>query len=588
MKKVKETPFKRLINVFPNKHLLVIGVIISILYSSTTVIFGYLLKVLIDAASEGSRDTFFFVLQISLVFLFMNALFIYFRTKTIGKYTEEGVSKLRLLYAESITYLAYDTLKDNHSGDLTSRGTNDMTRVHNFTFNIIPKLIEVPLTALLALIVLLVLSWQLTLFTFVMIPLLVIGSGILIKPIAPASKKMQEKLGSINALATDFIQGIEVSKAYNLEDHFINKHAVYVDDSVASGKHLAKIRGFLSAFSEGFSILPFITTFVFGGYLVIKGSMTIGSLLAFINLLNFLTWPLSQASLLIGDSKRDLASANRIFEMIDGRKERTDGSDFPLDYNTPIIEFDHVYFTYPGDQAPVIRDLNLSINHGQSVAFVGPSGGGKSTITKLLMGYYDNYMGQIKVLGHDIKSWNLTALRDKLSLVSQDTFLFPESIYENIRYGKPNSDDSMIISALEKANAKDFVMTLKDQYDTSLGELGDSLSGGQKQRLSIARAVIKDAIIVLLDEATSALDTDLEAIIQETLEKNLKDKTSVMIAHRLSTIKNADTIYVIDEGSIVESGTHDTLLKANNVYSRLYHKQISPEKGDEHHEIIDF
>ncbi|MFH5882240.1 ABC transporter ATP-binding protein [Liberiplasma polymorphum] len=587
MKKLKDKPFKRLVRVFPKKYLLIIGVMISILYASITVLFGYLLKVLIDASSTGSRETFYFVLQLSIGLLVINGLLIYFRTKTVGKYTEGGLAKLRALYAEKITYLTFDAIQSKHSGELSSRGTNDMNRVRNFTYTIIPRLIEVPLTATLALIVLLILSWQLTLFAFVMIPVLVIGSSILIKPIGPVSKKVQEKLGHINTVITDYIKGVEVSKAYNLEDRLLEKNNRLIDESVINGKQLAKRRGFLGAFSEGFSIIPFVTTFIFGGYLVIEGRMTIGSLLAFINLLNFLTWPLTQMSMLIGDAKRDLASASRIFEIIDEPLERLDGENYPTDLTKPVVTFNQVSFTYPGDHQPVIKNLSLTINHGESVAFVGPSGGGKSTVTKLLIGYYDAYEGKINVFGHDIKSWQLHALREKMSLVSQDTFLFPESVYDNILYGKSDSDHVTVYSAADKANAHEFIHNLKDQYETSLGEMGNTLSGGQKQRLSIARAIIKDAPILLLDEATSALDTDSEAIIQETLDEILKDKTSIIIAHRLSTIKNVDTIHVIEAGSIVESGTHETLLALNGVYTRLYYKQTKLEEGDELDEIID-
>ncbi|TVP96183.1 MAG: ABC transporter ATP-binding protein [Acholeplasmatales bacterium] len=588
MTQTQEKPFRRLIGVFPKKYLLLTGVFISIVYATITVTFGYLLKVLIDAAAEGDRGPFFLVLQVSIGLLIANALLIYFRTRTLGGYTENGLALLRAQYSERITYLTFDTVQNIHSGELLSRGTNDMNRIRNFTFNVIPKLIEAPLTALLALLVLLYLSWQLTLFAFVMIPVLIIGSTLLIKPIGPISKKVQEKLGHINTVVTDFIKGVEVSKAYNLETRLEDKNTRFVEESVSSGKQLALRRGVLGAFSSGFSIIPFITTFVFGGYLVIEGRMTLGSLLAFINLLNFLTWPLTQMSTLIGDAKRDLASANRVFEIIDQPLERSDGDDFPIDTTQPVVAFKDVSFSYPGDQNPVIKQLNFSIKHGESVAFVGPSGGGKSTVTKLLMGYYDTYEGAINVFGHDLRSWSLKALREKLALVSQDTFLFPESIHENIQNGLVEADESMVMAAAKKANAHDFIMAFNDGYQTSLNELGNSLSGGQKQRLSIARAIIKNAPILLLDEATSALDTESEAIIQETLDTLLKDKTSIIIAHRLSTIKNVHKIFVIASGAIVESGTHDTLLAQNGVYTRLYLKQSQLEEGDAHDEIIDF
>lgn len=219
----KAKPFRRLVRLFPKRHLLIGGVLISIAYSGITVGFSYLLKVLFDAASDGARDTFFMVLRVSIVMLLFNAILTYLRTRLIGKYTEGGLAKLRRHYAEQVALLSYDTHQSKHSGELISRGTNDMNRVREFTFNTIPRLIEVPLTGVLAFIVVLILSWQLTLFALAMIPVLVIGSSLLIKPIGPASKQVQEKLGAMSTVTTDFIQGIEVSKAYALESRLLNR-----------------------------------------------------------------------------------------------------------------------------------------------------------------------------------------------------------------------------------------------------------------------------------------------------------------------------------------------------------------------------
>ncbi|MFW5865093.1 MAG: ABC transporter ATP-binding protein [Candidatus Izemoplasmataceae bacterium] len=566
-------PFSRLLRLFPQKHLLIFGIIIAIFHAGITIFFGYLLKLLIDSASFGDRDMFYRVVIISVISLVLNSLFIYFRTKLVGSYTEHGLKKLRAIYSEKVTALKFEVMAKKHSGELLSIGTNDMNNVRNFTYTVIPRLIEVPLTSLLALIVVLYLSWQLTLFSLVMLPVLIFGTSLLLKPIGSMGKKVQERLGKVNSVSVDYIKGVEVAKAYTLETPLKEKHDAYVDESIKVGKQLVKRRAFLGAFSEGFSIIPFITTFIFGGYLVIQGDMTAGSLLAFINLLNFLTWPLSQLSVLLGDAKRDLASASRIFDLIDAPLERDSGKHLDPVNQGDVISFKDVSFTYPGDEKPVIKNLNLTVKKGESIAFVGPSGGGKSTVTKLLMGYYDDFLGEINILGHALNDWHLNALRSQLSLVSQDTFLFPESIYENIAHGKLGASKEEVKEVLIKANAYTFVEALDEGMDTLLSELGDSLSGGQKQRLSIARALIKDAPILLLDEATSALDSEAEALIQETLETVLKDKTSIIIAHRLSTIKFVDRICVLDQGTLVESGTHEELLKLDGVYKRLYLKE---------------
>lgn len=579
IKNNKQRTFSRLLKLFSKKHLLLSGLAISIFNSILTILFGYLLKILIDSAVFGNRTLFFNIFTLSGLLLVLNALMIYFKTRLIGTFTEHGLMRLRELYSEKITGLTFEFMANRHSGDLLSIGTNDINNVRNFIYTVVPRLIEVPLTSMIALCVVLYISWQLTLFSLVMLPVLIIGTTILLKPIESIAKKVQERLGSVSSVSVDFIKGVEVVKAYTLEKVLQEKHDLYVDENMKFEKQLIKRKSILGAFSEGFSIVPFVTTFLFGGYLVIEGDITAGSLLAFINLLSFLTWPLSQFSSLLGDAKRDLASASRIFEIVDAPLERTTGDDcMPIDQEN-IIVFENVTFYYPGDSKPVIEDLSLAIKKGESIAFVGPSGGGKSTITKLLMGYYDRFDGQIFVMGHPIDRWRLDALRNQLSLVSQDTFLFPESISENIGYGKINANLESIETALEKANAYGFVQGLAFGIDTNLSEHGNSLSGGQKQRLSIARALIKDAPILLLDEATSALDAESEALIQETLETVLKRKTSIIIAHRLSTIKFVDRICVLENGKLIEIGTHDSLLKLGGLYQKLYLKENINGKG---------
>ncbi|MFW5838401.1 MAG: ABC transporter ATP-binding protein [Bacillota bacterium] len=571
--------FRRLLDVFPNKWLLIFGISVAIITAVFSVGVSLLIREVIDAAVNLERDRFFFFAYLGGGIVLFMIILTYTRSRLIGHYTEGGIANLRLLLSKKIMHLSFPALEDNTSGDLLSRGTNDLNRVRNYTSRILPRLIEVPLSAILALGVLLYLSWQLTLLSLLMVPFLIIGAGLLMKPIRPAAKRVQQKLGEVNTIATDFIKGVEVAKAYTLEETLQEKNSHAVNESIDSGLVLAKRRAILETFSMGFSIIPFITTFLIGGYFVINGNLSLGGLLAFINLLNFLTFPLSQLSVILGDAKRDLAAAERIFETLDQEEERTTGEVHAFKKGVPLIEFKHVTFRYNDDSRLAINDFNLVIHHNEAIAFVGPSGGGKSTITKLLMGYYDSYEGEINIGGHDIKSWNLRSLREKLSLVSQDTFLFPETIKENIRNGDLTADDSAIIRAAKQANADEFIIKYDNEYNTNLGELGDSLSGGQKQRISIARAIIKDAPILLLDEATSALDTESEARIQEALSRILKTKTSIVIAHRLSTIKEATTIHVIDQGTIKESGTHTELLKREGLYHKLYHESLTKKEG---------
>ncbi len=546
-------------------------------FSVLTVGFSYLIRVLIDAAVEGQREVFFTVFYASGVLLVLNFGLSYTRRRLLGSYTESGVARLREAVAEKTAVMDYARLQRYRSGDVLSRATNDINRVRNYTSMTLPRLIEIPIMGVLALALLLMFSWQLTLVSLVLTPILVIGSGLMMKPMAKASKKMQAKLADVNAITIDTVKGVEVVKAYNLTDMLTQKNDVSVDQSVQSGRVVAKRRAMLESFSIAFSILPYITTFLLGGYFVHQGQMSIGALLAFINLLNFLTFPLSQMSVLLGEAKRDLAAAERVFALLDEPAERHDGQVYTMKSGAPAIAFHNVSFTYPDDTKPAINTLSLEVERGQTVAFVGPSGGGKSTVMKLLLGYYDTYEGDILIGGYDIRDWSLRALRKQLSLVSQDTYLFPESVKENIRHGDMSANDDRIERIAKQANADAFIQGFEQGYDTPIGEMGNTLSGGQKQRLSIARAMVKDAEIMLLDEATSALDTESEALVQAAMTRAMKGKTAVVIAHRLSTVRDADVIHVIAKGRIVESGDHETLLAREGLYAKLYRKQTAEE-----------
>ncbi len=323
--KDKERPLIRLFRIFPGKPRLFIGITVTILSSTLMVAFSYLMMLTVDAALEGDRDFFFRVLTAAGVLVVITLVSTYGRTKLIGSYTEKGMAVLRERFGAKIAEMSYDVMQKTHSGELLSRGTNDMQRIRNFTFTSLPRLIQIPLTALLALILLFIFNWQLTLIALAMAPILIIGSSFLARPIANASKRVQEKLGRVNSVLTDFIKGAEVVKAYNLEETLEEKNRIYVDESVESGRHLAKRHAVLDAFGRAFGLVPFIATFLFGGYFVIQGTMTVGMLLAFINLLNFLTFPLSTFATLLGETKRDLVSASRVFAILDAEEERKDG-----------------------------------------------------------------------------------------------------------------------------------------------------------------------------------------------------------------------------------------------------------------------
>ncbi len=578
--------FVRLLRTFPKKSYFIIGIVCTVFISITSIITSYIIKEFLDAAVNRDMALFKHTVYLGAAIFIIDTVLVYFKNRLYGTYTESGVTRLRQLIAEKIACISFNKLEEKHSGDYVSRATNDINKIKTFLSTTVSEMISIPLSAIGALIYLCILNWKLTIISLILTPILIIGASILSAPIGKISKELQEKLGKVNSIVQDVIGGIEICKAYNLEESLGKKHDDAVNDSVVSGRRLAKTMSVLESFSLILGIIPFFTTFIIGGYWAIEGTMTVGSLLAFINLLNYLTHPISYFPRLMGELKSNLAAVDRVFEIIDEVEERKYGSNFDIVRASNMISFNNVAFSYPDSEDTVLNGLSFTIKNGESVALVGPSGGGKSTIINLLLGYYDNYYGEIKVGDKEIRQWNLGSLRNISALVSQDTYLFPETIRENISYGKINAENEELIYAAKSANADGFVNEFEKGYETVVGQLGNTLSGGQKQRLSIARAILKDAPILLLDEATSALDTESEALVQEALEDFIKNKTSLVIAHRLSTIKNVDRILVLKDGKIVEEGSHEELLELNGVYTELYNKQLKNQELTLRKEVV--
>jgi ABC-type multidrug transport system fused ATPase/permease subunit len=323
-----------------------------------------------------------------------------------------------------------------------------------------------------------------------------------------------------------------------------------------------------------------------GGYLVIDKNMTFGGLFAFINLLNFVVNPLGSLPGIIASIGEACGAAQRVFKLIDSPGERQDGAilgskavALPFDSlaateTAPAIQFKDVSFAYSAD-SPVLKHVSLSIPRGQTVAIVGPSGGGKTTLLKLILGYYPLPDEAVQLFGADLNAWQLSAARQQMAFVAQDTYLFPVSLGENIGCGRPGASQAEIENAARQANIHEFIAGLPEGYATNAGEWGARLSGGQKQRISLARAILKDAPILLLDEPTSALDAESEALIQEALDRFARQRTTVVVAHRLSTIKNANRVVVLQEGQIIEEGTHAELIARGGLYLELYQGQFA-------------
>lgn len=375
----------------------------------------------------------------------------------------------------------------------------------------------------------------------------------------------------------DVLQGISVGRSFNLYE--LQKKRIFkvVDDILANEAIRTKI-GSIDIFTRYLvRWIPQIVCYLFCLHEVSVGAVSIGGMLAYTMLLDRIARPMGDIPGYIFYMREYKVSLERLQKVMEQDEEPSGTGDYPTTGET-VIELKHIGFRYTDDKE-ILKDINISIQKGSHTAFVGNSGGGKTTAMKVLCGFYYPHTGSYQIYGHDFDEWNLNALREKIGLVSQNVFLFPVSIAENISYGKEGASMSEIIEACKNADIHDFIMSLPEGYDTLVGERGTKLSGGQKQRLSIARAFLKDAPILLLDEPTSAVDVETEREIQQALKKIAKGRTVITVAHRLSTIMDADVIYVFDQGEIVEQGSHEQLMACGGVYASLYQREEDLQKG---------
>jgi ATP-binding cassette, subfamily B, multidrug efflux pump len=496
----------------------------------------------------------------------------------LAERASQGVAyDLRDALFERIERLSFSYYDRVQTGQLVTRLTSDVEQIRTFAGSGVVQLANAVVMLIGTTVLLLYLDWQLSLVALAIVPIIAVLLVRFVSRIRPLFREVQQTLGRLNTVLQEDLLGVRVIRAFAREDYETARYTSVNEELLE--KNLTTVRVFSNNFPFVFLFANLGTLAIvwFGGWQVIGGRLSIGDLVAFNTLLGFMLFPILTIGFLSASISRAGASSQRVFDVLDAPLDVKDAPDasvlLPLSCR---VDFDDVSFRYPGSTRDILAGVSFTARPGQTVAVLGTTGSGKSTLVNLIPRFYDVTGGAVRVDGNDVRDVTLSSLRSQIGIVLQETRLFSGTVRDNVAFGKPGATDEEIVAAAEAAQAGEFIRGLSDGYDTVIGERGIGLSGGQRQRIAIARALLIDPRLLILDDSTSAVDAETEAAIQETLDRLMREKhrTVFVIAQRVSTVRDADLILVLDEGSIAASGTHEELLRESELYNEILGTQL--------------
>jgi ABC-type multidrug transport system fused ATPase/permease subunit len=563
----------------PYRWTFALGMFFLLISSGASLMFPKFLGNMVDLGNKGKMPS-----EISrtgmilLIILVTQAIFSYFRTRIFVWVTEKMLASIRQHVYNHLIRLPMSFFAERRVGELNSRISSDISILQHSLTETLADLLSQLLIITGGITLMTISSFKLTMFMLAIVPAMALFAFFSGRAIRRYSKKAQSHVAESNTIVEETLQGIQNVKAFTNEFFEINRYREKTDEVAMAGIKGGKYQAAVSFIVLGFFV-SMAAVIWRGANLIANGQMEAGQLFSFVIYSGFIAGNIAGMAGVYTRLQRTIGAAEKLLLLLDESTEEIDDNYVPdpAQILHGQITFDHVEFKYPSrEEIVVLKDISFSIDTGQQVALVGPSGAGKSTLVSLLLKFYEPASGKIFFDNRDSRSFPVTALRSQMAIVMQDVFLFGGTIRENIAYGRPGASEEEIIDAAVQANAWDFIQTFPGKLDTIVGERGIQLSGGQRQRIAIARAVLKNPKILILDEATSSLDSESERLVQEALEKLMHCRTSVVIAHRLATVRNADKIIVLDDGKIVEQGTHaELLLNEHGLYKTLTELQFA-------------